>query len=259
MRRDAAGGSGTSRRGAAAKARQLALPLARPPRVQDARRRRKRGRPKKATAGVPHVRRVVLDGRTPVHVTLRVVRGLPSLRKRKHFRVVRDALRAGNERDDFRLVEHSVQGDHVHLVLEADDTRALARGVQGLCIRLARRLNAHLRRAGRFFADRYHARALRSPREVRNVIRYVLANGKNHGARRAEVWHPDAVDPCSSALHFGGWSRPVWPSRAGPSDHGPPRDELAVRVTVDARTWLLSEGWLRAGGRLDPARIPGRA
>ena len=193
-----------------------------------------------------------------MHVTLRVVRGVPNLRKRRNFRVVREALCAGNERDDFRIVEHSVQGDHLHLVAEADDARSLARGMQGVCIRIARRLNAHLRRAGRFFADRYHARALRSPREVRNALGYVLANGKRHAAQRGEAWHPDAVDPCSSALHFAGWSKPVWASRAGPSDHGPPRDELGVRVTAAPRTWLLCKGWLRAGGPLDPARIPGR-
>jgi len=67
-----------------------------------------------------------------------------------------------------------VQVNHVHVLVEADGSTALARGVQGLSIRLAKAINRVLGRRGRVWADRFHARALRTPREVRNGLVYVI-------------------------------------------------------------------------------------
>ncbi|HEY1549684.1 MAG TPA: transposase [Kofleriaceae bacterium] len=82
----------------------------------------------------------------------------------------------------FRVVEFNVLSNHVHLICGADDAMALARGAQGLPIRLARRLNTALKRKGKLFGPRYHAVALRSPSQVRNTLRYVLLNRKHHAA-----------------------------------------------------------------------------
>jgi REP element-mobilizing transposase RayT len=85
---------------------------------------------------------------------LRVRRGLPSLRAHALFGRVRRALAQGRERFGFRLVHFSVQRDHLHLLVEAGDRRALSRGVQGLSVRIARAANGELGRKGRVFADR---------------------------------------------------------------------------------------------------------
>jgi hypothetical protein len=129
----------------------------------------------------------------------------------------------------FRIVHFSVQANHVHLLVEADDKIALSRGIMGAAIRLARAVNRVARRRGAVWGDRYHSRALRTPRDVRNGIVYVLMNWKKHvpGAK--------GIDPCSSAPSFGGWS--IHP----PS--GPPH-ELAVKPP---ETWLLRTGWKRHG------------
>jgi REP element-mobilizing transposase RayT len=84
------------------------------------------------------------------------------------------ALRIGGDRFDVRVVEFSVQGNHVHLLVEAPDRHALARAIQGFSIRVAKGLNRMMGRTGRVFDDRYHARVLRTPTEVRHAIRYVL-------------------------------------------------------------------------------------
>ena len=89
---------------------------------------------------LPHVARDDSDRRHPVHVTLRIVDGMPSLRSPQLYSVVEDALRAGSRRFGFSLVHYSAQGNHLHLIAEAEDRRALSRGMQGLQIRLARRL-----------------------------------------------------------------------------------------------------------------------
>jgi len=88
-------------------------------------------------------------------------RSLPTLAMR-----VQSALAKARERFGFRLIHFSVQRDHLDLIAEASDRRALSRGVPGLTIRVARAVNRYLQRAGRLFADRYHARALRTPRSA---------------------------------------------------------------------------------------------
>ena len=114
----------------------------------------------------------------PVHVTLRARAGLPSLRGEGVFGAVREAIRAASS-EAFRVVHFSVQGDHVHLIVEAE-AAGLGPGAQGLAIRLARAINRALGRRGAVWGDRYHARALRTPREVRHGLVYVLMNFRKH-------------------------------------------------------------------------------
>jgi REP element-mobilizing transposase RayT len=171
-------------------------------------------------------------------------RGVPSLRSQACLRVLRKAFSGGRDRWGFRLVHYAVQAGHVHLLVEAPERRVLARGVQGLCVRVARGLNRQLKRCGRVFADRYHARPLRTPREVRHALAYVLLQARRHGARQ-RVGISTALDPCSSAGCFDGWSRGPGP-RAGPWQD----------TVVEPGTWLLRLGW-RRHGLIDPAEVPG--
>jgi REP element-mobilizing transposase RayT len=157
----------------------------------------------------------------PLHVTLRMAPHVYNLRSRRSFCVIASALRFGGDRFGVRVVEFSVQGNHIHLVVEAANRRALARAIQGFSIRVAKGLNRMMRRAGRVFDDRYHARVLRTPTEVRHAIRYVLSNARKHAAERGETYAPGYVDPYSSA---------------GAADLALP----------PAQTWLLRVGWRRA-------------
>ena len=119
---------------------------------------------------------------------------------------------------------------------------ALARGMQGLEVRLARRLNRFFGRRGTFFAERYHSRILKTPREVRNALRYVLLNYRQHEARRGEALTGDWIDPFSSAYWFDGWRDPI--QLREPRQ----RDLLAVPCpTAPASVWLMTTGWRRWG------------
>ena len=102
-------------------------------------------------------------------MTLRAIDGLPSLRVGRIFPALHQAL-ATSSKPAFRVVHFSVQTDHLHLLAEADSTAALGRGVQGLAVRVAKAINRALRRHGRIWSDRFHARPLRTPREVRNGL-----------------------------------------------------------------------------------------
>ena len=111
-------------------------------------------------------------------VTMKVLAGIANLRNQRRFRRVLEGLRKAYDRFGTRIVEFSVQHDHVHLVVESRDARALSRAMQGLAVRLARGLNRSLGRRGKVFADRYHHRVLGTPRQVRYALAYVLCNGR---------------------------------------------------------------------------------
>ena len=88
------------------------------------------------------------------------------------------------ERGRFRLTHYSVQSDHLHLIVEAGSSRDLASGMKAIGARLACAANRVFGRGGRVLLDRYHRRMLRTPREVRHAIAYVLLNARRHLAKR---------------------------------------------------------------------------
>lgn len=175
---------------------------------------------------VPHRPRPRLTRHQPVLVTTRLHDGLPSLRCSRIARILRDAFVAGADRDDFRVVEYSVQSNHLHFLTEASSGAALGRGMQALLVRTARALNREWRRRGPTFVGRYHVRVLRTPRDVRNALVYVLQNARKHGNSVT------GVDEISSGPSFEHWR-----------DHAP----RSPRVLPRAKSWLLSVGWLRHG------------
>jgi putative transposase len=134
---------------------------------------------------------------------------LPPLRRRDAYAALRAAVVAGGDRNGFRLIHYAVLNDRLHFVVEATGHPALTRGVQGLLVRIARTLNRLWQRRGRVFADRYHDYILRSPREVRNVLRYVLGNGKKHAAEGRMVAVPQAMDTYTSAPWFDGFRKTI--------------------------------------------------
>ena len=204
------------------------------------------GRPKKPDRRASHLRRPSLASRHPLHVSLSVENDLPSLRSPKLYRLVEACLGAAKDRFGFRLVHYTVQKHHLHLIVEAKDAEALARGLKGLGVRIARRLNAALCRKGRIVADRYFARALMTPREVWAAVRYVMLNSRRHGAQRHQRQDRDWIDPCSSGPWFDGWRE----LRPQPPPGKPP-------PVAAAHTWMLRQGW-RRHGLLSLDEVPGR-
>jgi REP element-mobilizing transposase RayT len=166
-------------------------------------------RPKGARPGVSHDAREPLNARFPVHVTVRVMPHVFNLRSRRSFRVLRRAFSAGGERFGMRLCEFSVQGNHLHFLVEAEGRRALSRGMQGLGIRIAKGLNRVMSKRGQVLGDRYHARILRTPLDVRRALRYVRTNHDIHRARWGEP-KLGIPDPLSTASRTHGVVLP-WP------------------------------------------------
>ncbi len=206
-------------------------------------------KPNGARALVSHATRPEVSRSTPVHVTLRMRPEVRGLRNKPTYRVIAAAIRTGGERFGLRVVHHSVQATHIHLIAEAENARALSRGMQGLSIRIAKRLNAHWRRHGAVLGDRYHVHRLRTPREVRHALLYVLNNARKHAAQAGVRYGSRWLDPYSSACWLEGWSTEV--ARAPRT--GPDRPPWAP-----PSVWLLTSGW-RRDGPLPVDAIPSRA
>ncbi len=142
------------------------------------------GRKPSGRSQVPHRRRGRFTKLIPAHVTLRVIDGLSSLRRRALVLEVRRTFGKACERGDFRLVEYSIQHDHLHLIVEAECEEALSRGMMSISARFARAVNRVFERTGRVISGRYHVRLLSSPTQVRNALRYVLLNIRKHFVQR---------------------------------------------------------------------------
>ena len=161
-------------------------------------------------------------------MTVRVRRHVWSLRSGRCYRRIGRCLEQAAGRFGLRVIEYSVLGNHVHFVVEADDSRALSRGMQGLSIRIAKSLNALMNSSGSVFDDHYHAELLTTPTQLVRAIAYVLRNHRHH---------------------FGGAGRDPYSSEALP----PARREASLCVPL---SWLLLSGWRRAP-RKENARLRG--
>jgi REP element-mobilizing transposase RayT len=198
--------------------------------------------------------RAALSRHTPVHVTLRTTKEVGGLRRRRAYFAVRRAIRTTFVRADFRVVHVSIQREHIHLICEADDEKALARGMKGLEVSAARHLNAAVAldrgwpraRRGTVFPERYHVQPLARPRQVRSALAYVLNNWRRHREDFAAS-HPGPVDLYSSGVSFDGWKRP--PQVTLPRGYEP-------LETVRPQTYLLTTLW-RKYPLIDPSETPG--
>ena len=207
----------------------------------------------------PHRRvrkRPALSGRDPIHVEIRVVPAIGRLRRRKAYQAIRRALITVFCRGVIRVVHLSIQGNHIHLLVEAANEHALARGMQGLQISAAKQLNAAVsvdvglpRRRGQVFANRYHAEILDTPRRARHALAYVLNNWRRHREdQRGAAQRRAVVDPYSSGICFDGWRDHTTPF-ALPRGYEP-------LVVVPATCWMLTTGWRRHGA-VDLWEVPG--
>jgi putative transposase len=231
--------------------------------------RKKRGRPGRKPngprAGSPHQKRPEISARYPVHIVLRVVQAIGSLRKRLMYAALRQAtitVALRELRDEiegaFRIIHISIQKTHVHLLVEASSKLALSRGMQSFQISAAKHLNHAAsrnvikqggeRRRGTVFPDRYHQEIIRNPTQARRALAYVLNNWRKHREDEARTW---TVDPFSTGALFAGWKERedeglLWTT---PVTYEP----LVVYLPS---SWLLREGWLRGGGRFSVYQVP---
>ncbi len=168
----------------------------------------------------------------PVHVTIRLISGLPSLRRKRVAAMIRDALHKMLGRKGFKIVAYTIQTNHLHLIVECGSRKHLANGMKAIQVRIARGVNRLWERSGRVFRDRYHDHVLKTPSEVRRALCYVLNNHYKHGHRAAL-----GLDYYASGAWFGGWRQKFEVTGT---------EGMPLHVP-EPGTWLLRIGWRRRG------------
>ena len=187
----------------------------------------------------PHRMRPEISKHHPIHVVLRTRKNVPRLRRGPTYRAIRHALQHVLGEHTFRVVHMSIQHNHLHFLVEAEDKHALSHGMRSLAITVARAINRVLGRKGRVFEYRYSTKPITNPRQMRNALSYILNNWRRHNEhlRSAAARHA-RIDPYSTAIHFAGWREA---SRFAIPDGYEPLPSAAPQ------TWLLRVGWHRHG------------
>jgi REP element-mobilizing transposase RayT len=215
-------------------------------------------KPKGTRAGSAHQVRPEVKASHALHVVLRIAPAVGSLRRRNMYQAMREATIVAAVRERIRIVHISLQRTHVHLLIEAENKQALARGMQGFQISAARNINSMLgdgsgrHRRGHVFVDRYHLEVISSPRRARHALGYILNNWRKHREDQYGLASTWLVDPFSSGVSFPDWKELedqhlMWPIRAT-------YDPLLVRRP---QSWLLRESW-KFGGSISARDIPSR-
>ena len=219
---------------------------------------KKLGRPPNGKrAGSPHKARPELEARWPVHVVLRVHPDFENMRRRHFYQALREAtiavaLRelAFDANNTFRIVHISIQRNHVHMLVEAANKSALSRGMQSFQISAAKHVNRvysehaglERRRRGSVFPDRFHQEIIKSPRQARRALAYVLNNWRKHREDRPRWAQSWKVDPFSTGVLF-----PAWKERADDVTHFRWPTTYEPLVVYVPQTWLLRLGWQKHG------------
>jgi putative transposase len=221
----------------------------------------KRGRPRKPGAGVSHGKRPELPANAALHITLRVVAEIARarLRTRSAYMAIREAAITVLKHEAFHIVHLSIQGTHVHLLVEAENRDAVSLGMKAFEISAAKHINAALsragswwerhtgrvvgkRRKGRVFADRYHEERITNPAQARNALAYVLNNWRKHREDRGELSRTWLIDPFAT-----GWAFEGWKELGGSPFLWKVREEYKAIPVWRPRSWLLKTGWRRYG------------
>jgi REP element-mobilizing transposase RayT len=195
----------------------------------------------------PHKQRRAFSPKTPIHVVTRIVPRIDNLRRRDLYACIRFATITVAKHANARIVHLSIQRKQLHLIVEATNKIALAKGMQSFLISAAKLINRAIGGRGCVFRDRYHPTVLTTPRRVRACLAYVLNHWRRHGDDLGHRWK---IDPFASGFSFFGWKK----LDGRLFGYRPPPRYQPLIVWLP-KTWLLSKAWLKFG-RIDEREVP---
>ena len=137
------------------------------------------GRPAKVDRGIRHIRRERFNKPSALHLTIKVRENKADIQNKRILKALHHAIkRARLQR--LRVIHYTLEYNHAHLVVEANDNKVLHKGMQAFGISIAKAINKMKQVKGAVYKHRYHLRKLKTRREVKNAIQYVFGNGIKH-------------------------------------------------------------------------------
>lgn len=204
---------------------------------------RRNGAGRKNLSGtVAHAAREKVDFRKPLHITIRLAEGLSGLRT-KHMHEQFTVALLNAKAKGLRVLHYSIEGNHVHLLVECADNKALASGMNSFGTSFAKAVRKERGGKGKVFAGRYHLGVQKNPAQMKNTLAYVLLNQAKH-----ENLIP-YNDRFSSSQHFNEW-KALLGRNIGPilEDWRPNKNPLPDHLSTP-KSWLASKGWKIKGGK----------
>jgi hypothetical protein len=142
-------------------------------------------KPSGKNAGVSHTPRVHA-ARYPALVTMRTETDVPSLRDKARRKVVEAALAASFTTSPHagavRVLAYAVDKDGLRLLVEAKDAESVATAMRVVGISVARQVNNHVGRAGKFWRDRYSTKDLTTDADGRAAVAMMDTSSAAKGA-----------------------------------------------------------------------------
>lgn len=147
---------------------------------------------------VPHRPRQRFETPEAIFVTFRVTSTTCNMRRQRPFTVLKRVFKKARERFGTRILQFAVLGNHIHLAVEAPNTKTLSRAMKGLGVRIARNLNRLMERAGRVIDHRHHSSVIMTVKRAMKVLRYIRENYRKHFGEKDEWRTGCTIDPFSS-------------------------------------------------------------
>lgn len=180
------------------------------------------GRKRIHSRGVAHRTREKMSSRPPLHINFKF---RTNIRNKTCLKNLKRAI-LNSRRQGLRVLHCSLQSNHVHLIVEAETNTLLTKGMRSLTVTFAKGL-----KKGRVQLERYHLHVLRTLRETKNALHYVLFNKQKH-----EKGTCTSIDEYTSLLALNDalkWIRSFAVKRG-------------ILINVERCDWELDEGrsWL---------------
>jgi REP element-mobilizing transposase RayT len=205
---------------------------------------------------VNHMKRPFVDIRTPMHITMRLKDSVSSIRRNRLLKEFKKSV-MGAKKQGLYVIQFSIQRNHFHLFAEAKSNKALALGMRALAGRFAKCIKNYSTargvalKKGSVFIGRYHLHVLKTVRETKNALEYVLLNFSKH---RKVIEH---IDHFSSGMFFKHWPKLLgkrfaslikadaefWSEHLTGAGNGP---GSVGNFLSTPRSWLGQTGWMRA-------------
>lgn len=144
------------------------------------------GRKRLHSKGVSHRSREKVSRKTPLHISFKYK---THIRNKETLKLLKRAI-VNARSHGMRIIHFSMQTNHLHFIIEADNNEILTRGMRSLTITFAKGL-----RKGRVQLMRYHLHVLKNVQETKNAVQYVLFNQQKH-----EKGRYSKIDEYSSLL-----------------------------------------------------------
>ncbi len=191
-----------------------------------------------------HMRRAEVDFQKPLHISLKLKKGLPNLRTEAFRRKFVESLGAAG-RFGLHVLHYAILSNHIHLIVEAPNNKCLGAGMRSLCGRISRivRAGSNQSISGSVFVCRYFMKVVQSPRQMRALLEYVLLNKAKH---QNAIEH---VDSFSSGYAFRHWNQLLRRRITGliREQIGDLKPENPLKFGLaPPRSWLARQGWMRA-------------